>query len=195
MHILHLMWLGSSLNAMAVYAGPVALIQDSGLDNQGVVAVNQAAGNANQQANQQAVAISDGDAQALLMLKQHAVTMAGSPPSATASIGGAAFAASMGLIAVNQSAGNANQSFNALALAMGPHAQVLVGSVPAHAQDAVLAAVAVPAAEPVVNGSGGDQTSISAAAFQGSRGLVQLNQIAGSHNMAANVMAVQWANP
>ncbi|PXX51250.1 hypothetical protein [Aquitalea magnusonii] len=198
MRILQMLWLGGGLSAVLAHADQLALIENSGQSAQGVLAVNQAAGNANQQGNLQALAVAGGLAVASVGLSQQQgrVQDDTAQQNLRASIGGAAFAGSQGVLAVNQSAGYANQSLNAFSLAQAAKAQASVRDMPAAVQDAVLAGAtaATPAGAPA-SGSAGQTTELSAAAFQGSRGLVQLNQIAGSHNLAVNVVAVQWANP
>ncbi|WP_137009734.1 hypothetical protein [Aquitalea aquatilis] len=197
MHITQMLWLASGLCAALAQADQLALISDSGQAAQGVLAVNQVAGTANQQGNLQALAFAAGVAQARISLpQQQGSTQAVAEQNLRASIVGASFAGSQGLLAVNQTAGNANQSLNAFSLAQAARPQASVRDLPAAVQDAVLAgttAAAAPVAGAVANT--GQITELSAAAFQGSRGLVQLNQIAGSHNLAVNVVAVQWANP
>ncbi|RMC96532.1 hypothetical protein EAY64_12010 [Aquitalea palustris] len=197
MRILQMLCLGGALSAALAHADQLALIENSGQSAQGVLAVNQAAGDANQQGNLQALAVASGVAQASISLaQQRGGAEAMAQQNLRASIGGAAFAGSQGVLAVNQTAGYANQSLNAFSLALAARAQATVRDMPAAVQDAVLAGTT--AAAPAVagtTGNAGQTTELSAAAFQGSRGLVQLNQIAGSHNLAVNVVAVQWANP
>lgn len=197
MRILQMVWLASGLSAALAHAEQLALIDSSGQAAQGVLAVNQAAGDANQQGNLQALALAAGVAQASVSLAQQQGAAQGmAQQSQHASIVGASFSGSQGLLAVNQTAGNANQSLNAFSLAQAARPQATVRDMPAAVQDAVLAgttAAAAPTAGATANV--GQTTELSAAAFQGSRGLVQLNQIAGSHNLAVNVVAVQWANP
>lgn len=192
MRILQLLWLGSCLGHALAHAEQ-AVIDNSGQSASGILAVNQAAGNANQQGNLQALAVSTTASHAsVALLRQPSAATAANTTDATASITGAAFSGSQGLMAINQSAGNDNQSLNALSLALSPRPQA--ATLPSAATDSLLASTAGSAPAVVKDGSH-SQTDISATAFQGSRGLVQLNQIAGSHNQAVNVVAVQWANP
>lgn len=197
MRILQMVWLASGLSGALAHAEQLALIDNSGQAAQGVLAVNQAAGDANQQGNLQAVALATGVAQATVSLpQQQGAAQAMAQQNLRASIAGASFAGSQGLLAVNQSAGHANQSLNAFSLALAARPQATVHDMPAAVQDAVLAGTtAATAATAGAAANTGQTTELSAAAFQGSRGLVQLNQIAGSHNLAVNVVAVQWANP
>lgn len=197
MRITQMLWLACGLWAAQAQAEQLALIDNSGQAAQGVLAVNQAAGNVNQQGNLQALALATGVAQASVSWsQQQGATQAVAEQNLRASIVGASFAGSQGLLAVNQTAGHANQSLNAFSLAQAARPQASVRDLPAAVQDAVLAGTTA-ASSPVAGAAAntGQITELSAAAFQGSRGLVQLNQIAGSHNLAVNVVAVQWANP
>ena len=192
MRIMQLLWLGSCLGHALAHAEQ-AVIDNSGQSASGILAVNQAAGNANQQGNLQALAVSATASHASVFLsRQPSGATTAASTDATASITGSAFSGSQGLMAINQSAGNDNQSLNALSLAMSPRPQAT--ALPSAAADSLLASTAGSAPAVVKDGSH-SHTDISATAFQGSRGLVQLNQIAGSHNQAVNVVAVQWANP
>ncbi|MBV8680311.1 MAG: hypothetical protein JO338_07690 [Aquitalea sp.] len=193
MRIMQLLWLSSCLGAVA--HAEQAVIDNSGQSDHGVLALNQAAGNANQQGNLQAVAVSTTASHANVFLpQQQSANTTAAMADAHASITGAAFSGSQGLMAINQTAGNANQSLNTFSLAVSP--QPHVTTLPSAAADSLLADTAGSSPTVTTTGSSGHvQTDISAAAFQGSRGLVQLNQIAGSHNQAVNVVAVQWANP
>ena len=192
MRILQLLWLGSCLGYALAHAEQ-AVIDNSGQSANGILAVNQAAGSANQQGNLQALAVSATAGHASVSLaRQPSGTSTAVTTDATASITGAAFSGSQGLMAINQTAGNENQSLNALSLAVSPRPQATAQ--PSAAADSLLASTAGSA--PAVAGDNSHtRTDISPTAFQGSRGLVQLNQIAGSHNQAVNVVAVQWANP
>ena len=195
MRILQLLWLGSCLVHALAHAEQ-AVIDNSGQSANGILAVNQAAGNDNQQGNLQALAVSATASHASVSLSRQPLgASTAATTDARASITGAAFSGSQGLMAINQTAGNANQSLNALSLAVSARPQAT--ALPSAAADSLLANTAgsAPALASDSNGNSHAQTDISAAAFQGSRGLVQLNQIAGSHNQAVNVVAVQWANP
>ena len=64
MRILQMLCLGGGLSAALAHADQLALIENSGQSAQGVLAVNQAAGDANQQGNLQALAVASGVAQA-----------------------------------------------------------------------------------------------------------------------------------
>ncbi|MFK7088890.1 hypothetical protein AAFM71_08760 [Chromobacterium violaceum] len=194
MRIMQLLWLSSCLGHAAAHAEQ-AVIDNSGQSVHGIVALNQAAGSANQQGNLQALAVSAtaSHANVFLFRQQSAASTAGTS-DAHASIAGAAFSGSQGLMAINQTAGHANHSLNAFTLAASPQPQAT--TLPSAAADSLLAGTAGGNPAMAAGSSGRhDQTDISAAAFLGSRGLVQLNQIAGSRNQAVNVVAVQWAKP
>ncbi|WP_159877633.1 hypothetical protein [Aquitalea denitrificans] len=193
MRIMQLLWLSSCVGHAVAHAEQ-AVIDNSGQSDHGVLALNQAAGSANQQGNLQAVAVSTSASHANVFLpQQQSASTTAAMTDAHASITGAAFSGSQGLMAINQTAGNANQSLNTFSLAASPRPQVT--TLPSVAADSLLTDTAGSSPAVAASSSSHAQTDISAAAFQGSRGLVQLNQIAGSHNQAVNVVAVQWANP
>lgn len=152
----------------------------------GAIAVNQAAGDDNQQANVAAIAINPhGLAVAHTSVSQSMKNISGTlPDKAEARIDGNAFAHALGAIAVNQASGFANRQANSAAIAMGIRGEVIA--------DSVLAETLPDAAGLVVGPSKGVlSVSVSETAFQGARGVVQLNQTAGSGNNSANNFALR----
>lgn len=152
----------------------------------GRFAVNMAAGDSNAQANAAAVALGGqgnlavgliGGAQ-VIDLKQ-----TDSPDTSVALIGNHAFAHSSGMISINQTSGTGNAQANGAALALG-YKEVIAES--------VLSATtsnAVPM--DTKTGKSHQAASIHDTAFNGARGLVQVNQSAGSGNSTANNFALQ----
>lgn len=154
----------------------------------GAMAVNQAAGDMNQQANAAAVAYNpQGAASAQTGMLQGSRNIRGSLPDVAATcIEGRAFANTSGVLAVNQASGFANSQANSTAIAMGIKGEVIA--------DSVLAET-FPDAAGLVK-AGRDQASIrevsvSETAFQNAHGVVQLNQTAGSGNNSANNFALR----
>lgn len=154
----------------------------------GVFAINQAAGDDNQQANAGAFAINpDGLAVAHTGISQSMTNIRGvMPDKAEVRIDGNAFANASGLIAVNQASGFANRQANSAAIAIGIRGEVIA--------DSVLAETLPDAAGLVKAGQSQTSTrnvSVSETAFQGAHGVVQLNQTAGSGNNSANNFALR----
>lgn len=152
----------------------------------GAIAVNQAAGDDNQQANVAAIAINPhGLAVAHTGVTQSMTNIRGTlPDQAEARIDGNAFAHALGAIAVNQASGFANRQANSLAIAMGIRGEVIA--------DSVLAETLPDAAGLVVGPSKGVlSVSVSETAFKYARGVIQLNQTAGSGNNSANNFALR----
>lgn len=148
--------------------------------------VNMAAGDSNAQANAAAVALGAQGSPAIGLVGGAQITnlrQAGLPDVSVATIGNNAFAHSSGMISVNQTSGVGNAQANGVALALGFEEVVA---------ESVLSA-ATSGAVPVGAGAGkGHQAvSIHDTAFDGARGLVQVNQSAGSGNSTANNFALQ----
>jgi len=162
-----------------------ASIQQSAEGYQGNLMLNQAAGDAQQQANARAIAIGR-QAGAETQVRQY--NQQNADPAtidATAHIGGSSFAGNQGVTGVNQGAGSGNQQINALRIAVGLP-QGLDDS--ALAQQSVAPSGLSGAAEPQ---SGQRVVSIDDAAFGNSRGVVQLNQSAGVGNRSINSLGIR----
>ncbi|RXZ44931.1 adhesin [Crenobacter cavernae] len=183
--------------SLPVMADDLSLIRDSGDGSNGVLSVNQAAGEQNQQANLRALAIGDQASHASLTLSQG---LAGAGPQAperqaSASIDGASFAGFSGMLGVNQTSGYANRSANLAAVAVGPWARTEItvarpGQL-GQADDTLLAQSTGATEDPQQNSAPLPTAEIGDRAFQGAAGVVQLNQVAGSLNQAANLLAVR----
>jgi hypothetical protein len=152
----------------------------------GRFAVNMAAGDSNVQANAAAVALGAQGSPAVGLVGGTQVIdlrQAGLPDVSVAFIGNHAFAHSSGMISVNQTSGVGNAQANGAALALGFEEVVA---------ESVLSATtsgAVPVGTEA--GKGNQAVSIHDTAFDGARGLVQVNQSAGSGNSTANNFALQ----
>ena len=153
----------------------------------GAMAVNQAAGDMNQQANAAAVVYNpQGVASSQTSILQRAANIRGSlPDQASTRIDGQAFANTSGVLAVNQASGVANSQANSTTIAVGGNAEGI--------SDRILAETLPNAAGLIKRGD--DKTSVrdvsvSATAFQNTHGVVQLNQTAGVCNNSANNFAL-----
>jgi hypothetical protein len=151
----------------------------------GRAAVNMAAGEENIQSN--AAALAAGAAgSAMIGIVQNANANGQNGASiSTASIGPGAFSNASGLLSINQTSGVANAQANTAALGVGAGVEVVADST---------LATTISNAGPAVAGTGNKTrlqgVSISDTAFQGARGLVQVNQSAGSGNATANNFAL-----
>lgn len=188
------LFLASALCSQLLLAEPAmqatASLNQSGQNHQGVLMINQAAGDAQQQANARAIAIGSGvnaQATATTNVKQNTDHLPINPAGivASASIGGSSFANSNGVVGINQGAGSGNQQINAMRITSGL-AQGLDDS--ALAQQSVRPSSISGATEPL---SAERIVSVDDSAFGNSRGVVQLNQSAGVGNRSINSLGIR----
>lgn len=171
----------------SLQADPLASRNRASIDASGTYrgnfALNQAAGDAQQQSNVRVVAVGSaalvGSDQ-----RQHLQLDASQPIAASASISGAALRGS-GILGVNQGAGLGNQQINAFRLSVSNGPESLDDSV--LAQSVALTKVSG-SATPV---PGGRSVSTDDRAFAGSSGVVQVNQSAGVGNQSMNTLSVR----
>lgn len=170
----------------------------------GRIAVNQAAGIGNVQANLAAIALSpQGIGRAHAQARQQPASAADRSRTARVRIDGDAFAGSHGALAVNQVAGSGNAQANLFVVGQSPFGGAsaaaviagLPGSAPtdiAPADDAALAAVAgEPTPESTDTIAPIRRARIADGAFRGSQGVVQVNQTAGVGNFSTNAIVLQ----
>lgn len=173
---------------LADYAAYSFIGADVGRDTQGALAINLTAGDFNLQANSAAIAVSPrGLSLAAVHGGQRILNpTAKTPTLAEAVIDGQAYANATGWIALNQASGTGNAQANAMVIALGISGESLAdSSLAAALPDATLP----PEAE---SGDTGNRTvTLDGATFQGARGLVQVNQAAGSWNNTANNFALR----
>lgn len=171
----------------SLQADPLASRNRASIDASGTYrgnfALNQAAGDAQQQSNVRVVTVGSaalvGSDQ-----RQHLQLDASQPIAASASISGAALRGS-GILGVNQGAGLGNQQINAFRLSVSNGPESLDDSV--LAQSVALTKVSG-SATPV---PGGRSVSTDDRAFAGSSGVVQVNQSAGVGNQSMNTLSVR----
>nr|WP_245188181.1 hypothetical protein [Frateuria flava] len=177
------------------YAAMLGYLTRSSLDGnvlqgaQGSVAVNLAAGDLNSQANLRAFATGK-DAQAWVDASQRTLgNQASAPTQAQATIAGDVLAGAHGLVSINQASGTANTQLNAVAAALASQGirETTDGSL-----SAVVSASAEvqPGTGAGVPGEGTRSVSVAAGAMQGFRGVLQLNQTAGSGNATGNILSL-----
>ena len=163
-------------------------INGSGSQYQGNFAVNQAAGDQQQQANARAIAMGDA-ASATTQIRQRLNSQVDPRMDARASIQGDSFSRGNGVLGVNQSAGASNQQANALRISISKQPQSIDDSVLMQQNVALLNN-----SDPTASAPGLRQVTTSDQAFTGSRGVIQLNQSAGVGNRMANTLSVRVAD-
>ena len=163
-------------------------IDGSGMQYQGNLSVNEAAGDLQQQANARAIAIGHR-ASATTEIRQRLRSAVDTTIDARSSIQGDSFSHGNGILGVNQSTGANNQQANAL--------RITIGAQPQSIDDSVLMQQNVTLlynSDPTDVAPGYRQVTISDQAFTGSRGVIQLNQSAGVGNQMANTLSVRVAD-
>ncbi|MGN2248248.1 hypothetical protein ACFWZ3_16335 [Frateuria sp. GZRR35] len=177
------------------YAAMLGYLTRSSLDGhalrdaQGSVAINLAAGDLNSQANLRAFATGT-DAQAWIDARQRTFgNQADAPTQAQASIAGDVLAGAHGLVSINQASGTANTQLNAVAAALA--SQGIRETTDGSLSTVVSASAEVqPGTGAGVPGEGTRSVSVAAGAMQGFRGVLQLNQTAGSGNATGNILSL-----
>ena len=176
------------LSFQALAVDPVmhsqSVIEDTGIDHQGLLSVNVGAGEFHQQINARAIAIGTELTAARLQLQQELEIQAFDLSQDTqADLLGASFSFSTCLIGINQAAGSGNQQINAFRLGVGRQ----------DLDDSVLAQQLVAPAQPsgtTDQPKGNRMVVTDDTAFAGSRGVVQLNQSAGVANQTVNSLSM-----
>lgn len=145
----------------------------------GVVAINEAAGLDNVQANQGVLA--NGQTPFNLIGSSQSASTNAKTTAAKSTISNNAFSNTSGLIEVNQSAGVGNLQRNSAMIGTGPVEAEIVA-------DGVLSATTAKGGGLGKSGNNHDarEVSIGADAFKNVSGIVQINQTAGSGNVSSN---------
>ncbi|MDF3932343.1 adhesin [Pseudomonas citronellolis] len=154
----------------------------------GNVGVNQAAGDAQQQANGRAIAIGS-QAQASTRFTQSNVTSTDLSQSTRSSIEGNSFANGSGAVGVNQAAGAGSQQVNAMRISISAYPQGMDDSELSQQSVTLL-----PNSGAGGSTSGERRVDTSDQAFRSSQGVVQLNQSAGVGNHMANTLSIRVAD-
>lgn len=179
------------------YGVMLGYLADSRIDDrafagaQGAMAINQAAGDHNLQANLHSFAQGER-AQAWAAARQYGAdvhTASAMPDAARAVIGGDAFRGAGGLVSINQASGAANAELNVVTATLA-HQGIR------EAGDAWLASVDFASAGPqaLIAQDDSDPTTrhvaVERTALRGFEGVLQLNQIAGAGNTTDNVLVI-----
>lgn len=162
----------------------VVIAAGDGSGNSGRIAINAASGSQNQQVAAATVAIGQVAAQAIAV---HQIIATADPADRVTSIaiGPGALSNNSGMVSLNVTAGNQNQSANLAALAIGNLGVV---------SDLMLAQASAPT-EPSGSSAQGpglhnDSVIVDDTALGGNSGLVQVNLIGGEGNSSANTFAL-----
>ena len=163
-------------------------IANAGVGLQGLLNVNQDAGNTNNQANIRSIAITDQDDTVLLNDVTGKVSTTGNRVETHGSdrsnvITDNSFANGNGILGVNQTSGSANQTTNVLALAVGiGDNAVSIGDIDLeveHSENELVEAA-----------PGNREDRIDGGAFSGFSGVAQVNQVSGDLNQVTSTVAV-----
>ena len=154
----------------------------------GAIAVNQAAGDLNLQANVRAIASGEYANAAATARQLRRNDRFDTPRRASVSIGGEALAGASGLVSINQASGSGNAEVNLVTAALASQ------GIRETADDS-LSSVSASAGEqypmdPRATASGSRSVAVEATALRGFAGVLQLNQVAGSGNATSNQLGL-----
>ncbi|SDR26965.1 hypothetical protein SAMN04490186_4575 [Pseudomonas grimontii] len=170
------------LASAPAFADDTAVINNSGKQYQGVVSINQAAGNQQQMSNSRAIALGG---QATNVNIQRLDGSVDPSLNAKAAIQGSSFTNGNGVLGINQSAGANNQTINAVRISINPGPQSIDDSVLLQQNTTTLATDSG-----LTPTTGSRLVVTSDQAFTGSRGVIQVNQSAGVGNRVANTLGI-----
>jgi hypothetical protein len=174
------------------YDGMLQYLTSTRIDGQamsgasGVVGVNMAAGDFNQQANLRAFAVGPNTATRIRASQLQDNNLATSPDRATASIGGSAFHGAQGVLSINQASGSSNTELNVVSAALASQGIREAGDAWFATASASAGGTVSPA--PMADTAKERHVAVESTALREVQGVVQLNQVAGSANAAANVL-------
>lgn len=177
------------------YSGMLAYLDLARIDGRalaganGAIAVNQAAGDLNVQANLRGIA--NGERADVVIdarqLQQGNRVLSG-PLQAAAFIGGDALAGASGIASINQASGSANTTLNVVSAALARQGIRETDDPALAAEGSAFAGGRDDAGHGVTTGT--RSAGVASTALRGFDGVLQLNQIAGSGNDTANVLGV-----
>lgn len=174
--------------AMLGYLAAVGRIDGQAFSGSGgAVRINQAAGDLNLQSNLQGMAVGQQALVQIEVWQRHAGDSATAPLRATVAIADGAFTDANGLYSINQVAGSGNAQFNAVTATLA-RLGIQEADDAAMATDAAMPAGGAPS--PLGQSGALRKAEVSASAMHGFRGVLQLNQIAGSGNETGNRLEI-----
>lgn len=177
------------------YSGMLAYLDVARIDGHalaganGAIAVNQAAGDLNVQANLRGIAEGDRADVAInaRQLQQGSRVLSGSL-QATAFIGGDALAGASGIASINQASGIANTTLNVVSATLARQGIRETDDTALAAEGSALAGGRDDTGRGVATGT--RSAGVASTALRGFDGVLQLNQIAGNGNDTANVLGL-----
>lgn len=177
------------------YSGMLAYLDVARIDGHalagtnGAIAVNQAAGDLNVQANLRGIAKDDRADVAInaRQLQQGNRVLSG-PLQATAFIGGDALAGASGIASINQASGIANTTLNVVSATLARQGIRETDDTALAAEGSALAGGRDDTGHGVATGT--RSAGVASTALRGFDGVLQLNQIAGNGNDTANVLGL-----
>ena len=177
------------------YGGMLAYLDVARIDGHalagatGAIAVNQAAGDLNVQANLRGIAEGDRADVAInaRQLQQGNRVLSG-PLRATAYIGGDALAGASGIASINQASGIANTTLNVVSATLARQGIRETDDTALAAEGSALAGGRDDTGRGVATGT--RSAGVASTALRGFDGVLQLNQIAGNGNDTANVLGL-----
>ena len=183
------------------YDNTLGWLADSRIDGDalrgasGSIAVNQAAGDANLQANLRAIAVGTHTVAEVASLQRQTRNVADAPIHASVVIGGRALQGASGIASINQAGGSGNTQLNTVSVALAQQGI-------REASDAFLASSGITSAagahtvtEPGASKTQTRKVGVEATALQGFEGVLQLNQVAGMANATENLLQVTVQGP
>ncbi len=183
------------------YEAALGWLADSRIDGsalsgaRGSMAVNQAAGDLNVQANLRSITVGENAMAEVVAIQRQTDNQANAPTHASAVIGGQALQGASGIASINQASGSGNTELNAVSVALAQQGI-------REASDDFLSSsgIASAAGAHTVN-EPGDKTThtrkvgVESSALRGFEGVLQLNQVAGMANATENRLQVTVQGP
>jgi len=177
------------------YSGMLAYLDVTRIDGRalagssGAIAVNQAAGDLNLQANLRGIARGERAEVAISTQQlQRGNRVLSAPLAASAQIGGNALAGASGIASINQASGIANTTLNVVSATLARQGIRETDDTALAAEGSALAGGRDDAGHGVATGT--RSAGVASTALRGFDGVLQLNQIAGSGNDTANVLGL-----
>lgn len=177
------------------YSGMLAYLDVARIDGHtlaganGAIAVNQAAGDLNLQANLRGIATGDHADVSIGNRQLHGGNrVLGAPLHATAVIDGTALAGASGIASINQASGIANTTLNVVSATLARQGIRETDDAALAAEGSALAGGRDDTGRGVATGT--RSAGVTSTALRGFDGVLQLNQIAGNGNATANVLGL-----
>ncbi|MBN5078356.1 hypothetical protein [Stenotrophomonas maltophilia] len=177
------------------YSGMLAYLDVARIDGRalaganGAIAVNQAAGDLNVQANLRGIAKGDrADVATNARQLQQGNRVLSGPLQATAFIGGDALAGASGIASINQASGIANTTLNVVSATLARQGIRETDDTALAAEGSALAGGRDDTGRGIATGT--RSAGVASTALRGFDGVLQLNQIAGNGNDTANVLGL-----